>query len=1003
MNKSYPLLITWIAACAPYPEGLRATPDGSGPKVIIDWDAEPLPEIPLPNDLATRPDPTSVTGLRLNISEDAQTEMESRARRKINELVGFGIYAPFTVSFDAALDLDNIKDRHRDDGNFADDAFFLIDVDPDSPDYLQPVRLDVGHGRYPHDLDQTDRYFPNDPRGDSPALLFETAEEDLNQNGILDPGEDTDNDGVLDHPNVWPEGGDPREDLLTWYERETNTLIVRPVMPLREETTYAVVLTERLSGVDGEAVVSPWEWIHHLRQTQALKPALHALPTWGIGLDDIGFAWTFTTGRITGDLIDTRRGLYGEGPWPWLGSTFPGKVDEGLTMNNSTDLENPLRLPVTKLLQPVLALDIWGSDESADVLLDGYQSFATDIVGGSFVTPYLLVDSDDDGWDDTDEYWKLDPVSGAMTVGPQRVAFTCVLPKETETHKPPFSVAFAGHGYGSSRFDMFLFAWAMNRVGLAVCAMDFPGHGPSLNPEELVLVELAFGNLGMAPFLDHLFDSRQRDVNNDGKMDSGADQWIVDSFHTRDMVRQAALDTSQLIRALRACGDGEMTTEQGSEVTCDWDRDGQPDIGGEDADFFMVGGSLGGINSAVSAAIEPELIATSPIVGAGGLMDVGIRSPLKGVVEAVVGRLITPLIIGTPNEQGGLVLSQMVISARDRVDVPFAVLETIPNNGKIQVENLVNGVVKHFDIPADGRLRVPIAADAADPHEKRLIAGIPLGEDPGDGIYIASDNQDLGDALIITVWDENGSEVAHIDTFEIDAKFEGVTYPAGSSLVATSEGLGHQRGSPSLRRLTSFSGMIIEPGDPISYARAYSIEPFEALGGEPRNVLMMPTPGDMIVAINAEIALARAAGFVDFENIDDRYGMTVDQWLVDTEVIRGLEQYGPWTNPDGVQVLFDPDDLDNGTDDYGAPSHAPLRVTTQTSSGMSGMRLPYVHPNGSHGFGLPEPLIGFDINSFSVNQIARYFQTRGQEISDDPCMADHTCEWMAPFLGGGSR
>ena len=32
---------------------------------------------------------------------------------------------------------------------------------------------------------------------------------------------------------------------MTWYERETNTLIIRPVVPLREETRYAVVLTER--------------------------------------------------------------------------------------------------------------------------------------------------------------------------------------------------------------------------------------------------------------------------------------------------------------------------------------------------------------------------------------------------------------------------------------------------------------------------------------------------------------------------------------------------------------------------------------------------------------------------------------------------------------------------------------------------------------------------------------------------------------------------------------
>jgi len=73
------------------------------------------------------------------------------------------------------LTLDEIVRRHRDAGDYSDDAFFLINVDPGSPDYLRPVRLDVGHGRFPQDLDQTDRYFPNDPRSDSPALLFETA------------------------------------------------------------------------------------------------------------------------------------------------------------------------------------------------------------------------------------------------------------------------------------------------------------------------------------------------------------------------------------------------------------------------------------------------------------------------------------------------------------------------------------------------------------------------------------------------------------------------------------------------------------------------------------------------------------------------------------------------------------------------------------------------------------------------------------------------------------
>ena len=72
----------------------------------------------------------------MNISEEATTELERKARRKINEMTGFGIYAPITVSFDAPLDLDNIVDRHPDDGDFSDDAFLIIDVNPDSPNYL---------------------------------------------------------------------------------------------------------------------------------------------------------------------------------------------------------------------------------------------------------------------------------------------------------------------------------------------------------------------------------------------------------------------------------------------------------------------------------------------------------------------------------------------------------------------------------------------------------------------------------------------------------------------------------------------------------------------------------------------------------------------------------------------------------------------------------------------------------------------------------------------------
>ncbi|MBW2257881.1 MAG: hypothetical protein JRI25_25225, partial [Deltaproteobacteria bacterium] len=283
MNRLNVFAPFFLVACATAPEGLRETPSGDGPTVVIDWDARPLPELPYPNDLATRSDLTSPTGLRLNIStEAATTELEARTRRKFNELYGFGIYMPITVRFDAPLDLDEIALRHDIDGDVSDDAFFLIDVTPGSPTYLQPAELDVGHGRFPEDVARTDVYFPNDAHVDMPSLLFDTHDEDVNDNGVLDWGEDVDNDGWLDVPNVYPVGGDPREDLLTWYERLTDTLIFRPVVPLREETTYAVVLTERLIGEDGNPVRSPWEYVNHTRQTGALVPLEEALPDLGL-------------------------------------------------------------------------------------------------------------------------------------------------------------------------------------------------------------------------------------------------------------------------------------------------------------------------------------------------------------------------------------------------------------------------------------------------------------------------------------------------------------------------------------------------------------------------------------------------------------------------------------------------------------------------------------------------------------------------------------------------
>ncbi len=992
------LLLSSLMGCASAPAGLRETPDGIGPLVEIDWDATPLPEIPFPNDLATRMDPSSPTGMRLNIAADAPTALEREARAKFNELTGFGIYAPITVSFESLIDLEDLHARQWDDGDFSDDAVYVIDVDPDSPAYGQPVYLDLGHGRFPMDLDQTDRYFPNDPRPLSTALYFETYEEDLNGNGRLDPGEDTDDDGVLDHPNVFPVDGDPRDDLMTWYERETDTLILRVVRPLREQNTYAVVLTERIVDEDGEPIRSPWPYVNHTRQTGALSPLEDILPDLGLAVDDVAFAWTFSTGRVTGDLVDIRRGFEGEGPWPFLDSDWPGGVTEALVMNEKAGID-PYLLPVADLVEVLTDIGLFDGDQGA-AIGEVYGDFADNIVGGSFVTPNFLVDRDDDGRDTSDERWQLDPVAGTVVVGPERIPFTCVLPQEQNGFYPPYDVAFFGHGYGSSRFDTLGFAHAFTRLGMAACGMDFPGHGVTIDEEQEELLRAYLEPRGYIPFMEHLFDDRARDLDNDGRPDSGADQWISDGFHTRDMVRQAVVDWMQFIRTLQACGTGTMDKDGDGVLACDWDEDGQADLGGPSARFYAVGGSLGGINSAVLAAVEPSITAIAPVVGGGGLMDIGARSPLSGVVEAVPGVLMSPLFLGYPAEDGSVEIVQYVSQYMDMEQVHVGTLEEIPVGGKVTVTNLTTGEVASGRIPEDGRFRVGLAADALDAAEKRELAGIPESGPEYGATYLVADTAALGDLLRIDIVDADGRPVASIDTWPEDVTYEAITMPAGSDLVAISEGLGHKRGSPSLRRIVATLSMATEPGDPIAYGPHYLLEPFEELwGDEGPNVLLVSTPGDTVVSINAQMALARSAGLIDPIEFDDRYGSTVDRMLIETEVIRGLEQHGPWTC-DGSPCLFDPDDLDQGLDGKDAPSFEPMRLEHETDWGLSALRMPYISTSGSHGPGLPDPGREFDINTFFIYQAGGYFWSDGQELSDDLCLEDASCDWI-PQTGGG--
>ena len=777
------------------PQGIWMSSSTGGPVVTFDLFARPLPEVPLPNDIATRPDPSSPTGRRINASMLAPTALEQGVRGHLDRLDGWGTYSALTVSFeplDRRLDVANILRRHADDHfDFTNDAIYLVNIDSDSPNFGQVRPLDLGEGNFPINLERRDRYYDNDPRGHTSNTTLETVYEDTNNNGrldlcedrnhngVTDPGEDldgdgaaftaepdldgdglldpeedrngngrrdcsedTDFDGVLDVPNLFcglESGGAPvppwqcpdvvvptpqgevvrsADDhwLMPFYERETNSLLIRPVIPLDEQTEYAVVLTDRLVDEDGRAVESPFPAAHHVDQTtsiarleQVLSDAELSEPFGGLEVEDIQFAWSFTTQSTTGEMRDLREGLYGRGPRAELAEQFPPELRldplYGCPVPGCELPDNRYVVPMNTeggqtgfrdVLRP-FAEAAFGLDAEDYAPLANTFDYVDYIVGVRFDSPNFLdndgqsEDVDGDGRldledEDINGNGELDPGEdldfdghldvaedlngdGVLT-GEEGVFDLEAAPEDHGRHEvtaiisipradpargiePPYPVVLYGHGYGSSRIEAFGFAGSLAKFGFATIGVDAVHHGNGIDEDLEMMVRVATDIHNMTGLADHLINDRARDLNGDGTPDSGGDFWSAYVFQTRDYVRQSGLDFMRLIQILRSF-DGESMSGydfdgDGSEdVAGDFNGDGMVDIGGDEADFYAMGASLGGILSAFLSGLEPAVVAAAPISGGGGLGDVGVRSTQGGVREAVILRTMGPLLMTGP-------------------------------------------------------------------------------------------------------------------------------------------------------------------------------------------------------------------------------------------------------------------------------------------------------------------------------------------------------------------
>lgn len=1115
-------------------EGLGKTRHDGGPVVVWDIEHKPLPEIPLPNDQATRLDPSSPTRRRLNISLETTTRYERRTREVFNTLDGFGAYASVTVRFDAPLDLENLVRRHHDNDDFRDDAVFLLNVDPECERFGEEVALDFGRGRFPVTLLGRSRRIPDDaapfgfrldeggnkmfrfdPEGESLNVLFEDRTEDLNRNGRLDPGEDLDEDGTLDVANFLdPHACDDvpvssveqdrciADNLLTWYERRTNTLILRPVWPLEERCTYAVVLTKRLQGSDGRAVESPFPAVQPADQVEALAPVSSLLPRYGLSRSDVAFAWSFTVGTMTRDLERVREGLYGHGPLRRLAEEFPVSTFDAKTRDEWREIGGDGALAEggeDRLLEggclSATFATLAGQYDGDKQICGGYADYAAigAMFAGTFAAPNLLVDKDGEATPmypaDDDEVWDLEADAGRATYGRTDVTFFCVLPREearpadvvcrpgNPEGKPwckPYPVVFYAHGYGGFKGEVVLHAGRHAQMGMAACGIDSYGHGLRTvfqegcpGASDFQIGKFLLRRYGYPEVANMIFYGRDRDLNNDGCFDSGADQWTASLFHTRDVVRQSVLEEMQFVRILHAV-DGVNRDADGF-LLGDIDGDGELDIGGARSVTAAWGISLGGQLMGVLAGAEPTLDAVSPNAVGAGLTDISVRLGEGGLPEAVMLPVQGPILVGclptdghqnplasgqsgspclpesgqlAPQARGPQAAGEMLLAwyANDNASLAVRAFARVPGvaaGDTLVVENLDKDVAREAKVTRRGWARVNIAADALSAIEKRGALGLADGDrDP----VVAPDTTALGDRIRVRVIDAaSGEEKARVEAWQWDVTFQGATFPQGQPLVALQEGLGYARNTSDFRRFYGIAQHAVAPGDPAVWSRRYFEDPIEA-DYDPawwpgrQHVLVMPTIGDTQVPTATGVALGRTSGLLGSWNRDPerfapehgwrelftpdpRFGVSPEQWLIDTFVVEGDDALQRWagfgSNPN---VLFDPEDVSDGTarfsclhsydwsadngefrcppeiDDtdtlFDVPNPAPgqaLRAEREREDGsFDAFRLPLLRPAGQHGIYNPQPFRAFDADAFMVNFTARFLATRGSDVSHEP-------------------
>jgi hypothetical protein len=361
-------------------------------------------------------------------------------------------------------------------------------------------------------------------------------------------------------------------DRLVW-DSKTRTLYVHPAKQLQEAHTYRIDVSTRIAGRFAGARFTT------MSTTATLRRMVAAIAS-GAAYSQAGIA----------------------------------PADRGLKIDNA--FAAPAVTGLTNIVQTTTA----GATTASPVI-----NLATTNAGlyafGSFEAP---------GWEGTNRVMAATPTKRTPTaLAAERIGFALIVPSGA----PPaggWPVAIFGHGFGSSKYALFLAADQNAARGVATIAIDAVGDGGG--PNSALDVSTAGGVVTRVPGY-----GRSRDTDGDGNIsffESLSAPPAPDkdsSVQLRDSLRQTALDIASLVQAI---GRG-----------VDVDGNGSVDLSRSRIGYY--GQSLGGIYGTIAVGVNPGLSYGLLNVPGGPIGDVARLSPsFRPLVTQTLGASVPNLLNG---------------------------------------------------------------------------------------------------------------------------------------------------------------------------------------------------------------------------------------------------------------------------------------------------------------------------------------------------------------------